>query len=30
VLDGDIDPFIEATLAQRMRGGSTAEIADLD
>ncbi|MCC7252077.1 peptide chain release factor 2 [Hyphomicrobium sp.] len=30
VLDGDIDPFIEATLAQRMRGGSTAEIVDLD
>ena len=30
VLDGDIDPFIEATLAQRMRGGTTAEIADLD
>jgi peptide chain release factor 2 len=30
VLDGDIDPFIEATLAQRMRGGAAAEVADLD
>jgi peptide chain release factor 2 len=30
VLDGDLDPFIEATLAQRMRGGASAEIADLD
>ncbi len=30
VLDGDLDPFIEATLAQRMRGGAAAEIADLD
>jgi peptide chain release factor 2 len=30
VLDGDIDPFIEATLAQRMKGGTSAEIADLD
>lgn len=30
VLDGDIDPFIEATLAHRMRGGAATEIADLD
>jgi len=30
VLDGEIDPFIEATLAHRMKGGGTAEIADLD
>ncbi|HRN84038.1 MAG TPA: peptide chain release factor 2 [Hyphomicrobium sp.] len=30
VLDGDIDLFIEATLAHRMRGGGPAEIVDLD
>lgn len=30
VLDGDIDPFIEAALAQRMKGGSHVEIQDLD
>jgi len=30
VLDGDIDPFIEAALAQRIHGGATAEIADLE
>ena len=30
VLDGDIDPFIEATLAQRMKGGTATEISDLD
>ena len=30
VLDGDIDMFIEATLAHRMRGGGPAEVADLD
>ena len=30
VLDGDIDPFIEATLAQRIKGGANAVIADLD
>ncbi len=30
VLDGDIDLFIEATLAHRMRGGGPAEVADLD
>ncbi|MCB1510723.1 MAG: peptide chain release factor 2, partial [Hyphomicrobiaceae bacterium] len=30
VLDGDIDPFIEAALAQRMKGGTLAEIQDLE
>ncbi|MEL6421491.1 MAG: peptide chain release factor 2 [Pseudomonadota bacterium] len=30
VLDGEIDPFIEAALAQRVEGGGPAEIADLD
>jgi peptide chain release factor 2 len=30
VLDGAIDPFIESALAQRMKAGSHAEIADLD
>lgn len=30
VLDGDIDEFIEATLAQRMRGGGPAEVQDID
>jgi peptide chain release factor 2 len=30
VLDGEIDPFIESALAQRMKGGSHVEIADLD
>ncbi len=31
VLDGDIDPFIEATLSHRIKGGSEqAAIADLD
>ncbi|WP_139247874.1 peptide chain release factor 2 [Hyphomicrobium sp. CS1GBMeth3] len=30
VLDGDLDPFIEATLAHRMKGGAPAEVADLD
>jgi peptide chain release factor 2 len=30
VLDGDIDPFIESALMQRLEGGSPAEIADLD
>jgi peptide chain release factor 2 len=30
VLDGAIDPFIESALAQRMKGGSHAEITDLD
>ena len=30
VLDGDIDPFIEAALAQRVEGESSAQIEDLD
>ena len=30
VLDGDIDPFIEAALAQRIKGGAQVEVADLD
>jgi peptide chain release factor 2 len=30
VLDGDIDQFIEATLTHRMKGGGSAEVADLD
>lgn len=30
VLDGDIDPFIEATLMQRMKGGAHVEVADID
>jgi len=30
VLDGAIDPFIEAALAQRVQGGGTDKIADLD
>ncbi len=30
VLDGDLDPFIEAALAQRIHGGETAQVADLD
>jgi len=30
VLDGSIDPFIEAALAQRVHGGGTSEVADLD
>ncbi len=30
VLDGDLDPFIEAALAQRVHGGGTEEIADLE
>jgi peptide chain release factor 2 len=30
VLDGEIDPFIESALAQRMKGGGPIEIADLD
>jgi peptide chain release factor 2 len=29
VLDGDIDPFIEASLAQRVYGG-TGEVEDID
>jgi peptide chain release factor 2 len=30
VLDGEIDPFIESALAQRMKGGGPIEVADLD
>jgi peptide chain release factor 2 len=30
VLDGDLDPFIEAALAQRMKGGAGAAVEDLD
>ncbi|MGI9406641.1 MAG: peptide chain release factor 2 [Hyphomicrobiaceae bacterium] len=30
VLDGDIDAFIEAALAQRVHGGGPAEIEDID
>ena len=30
VLDGDLDPFMEAALAQRIGGGSTAKIEDID
>ncbi len=30
VLDGAIDPFVEAALAQRVEGGSPSEITDLD
>jgi peptide chain release factor 2 len=30
VLDGDIDPFIDAALAQRIHGSTSAEIADLE
>jgi peptide chain release factor 2 len=30
VLDGDIDPFIEATLIQRMKGGGPVSVEDID
>jgi peptide chain release factor 2 len=30
VLDGAIDPFIEAALAQRIKGGDTIEVKDLE
>ena len=30
VLDGDIDPFIESALAQRMKGGAQAKIEDIE
>jgi len=30
VLDGEIDPFIEAALAQRIKGGGPVEVADVD
>ena len=29
MLDGDIDPFIEAALAQRVKGGSV-DVEDID
>ncbi|WP_424958391.1 peptide chain release factor 2 [Hyphomicrobium sp. 1Nfss2.1] len=30
VLDGEIDPFIESALAQRIKGGGPVEVADID
>jgi peptide chain release factor 2 len=30
VLDGDLDPFMEATLAQRAYGGGPAAVEDVD
>ena len=30
VLDGDVDDFIEAALAQRVSGGAPAEVEDID
>lgn len=30
VLDGALDPFIEAALAQRVHGGGAVEVEDLD
>ena len=30
VLDGDIDQFIEAALAQRMQGGGPAKVDDIE
>jgi peptide chain release factor 2 len=30
VLDGEIDPFIESALAQRIKGGAPVAVADLD
>jgi peptide chain release factor 2 len=30
VLDGDIDAFIEAALAQRMKGGGPAKVEDIE
>jgi peptide chain release factor 2 len=30
VLDGDIDRFIEAALAQRMKGGGPAAVEDVE
>ena len=30
VLDGDLDPFIEASLAQRISGGAGQEVEDID
>jgi peptide chain release factor 2 len=30
VLDGDIDDFIEAALAQRVKGGGPEKVEDVD
>ena len=30
VLDGDLDPFMEAALAQKAFGGAPAEVADVE
>ena len=30
VLDGDLDPFMEASLSQRIEGGGGQAIADID
>jgi peptide chain release factor 2 len=30
VLDGDLDPFMEAALAQKAFGGGPAEVTDVD
>jgi peptide chain release factor 2 len=30
VLDGDIDPFLESSLAQRVKGGGPAQVEDID
>jgi peptide chain release factor 2 len=30
VLDGEIDPFIESALAQRIKGGGPVEVEDLE
>jgi peptide chain release factor 2 len=30
VLDGDIDPFIEAALAHRIKGGSPGAVEDIE
>jgi peptide chain release factor 2 len=30
VLDGDLDPFIEAALAQKMSGAPAAKVEDID
>ncbi len=30
VLDGDLDDFMEAALSQRIEGGATAQVADID
>jgi peptide chain release factor 2 len=30
VLDGDLDPFMQASLAQRVRGGAEAAVSDLE